>query len=148
MNIFFKIILMMTCLVINPSNAESMKDFLNPQSQKNFYGTSNNVISQEKVVPLNVSLVKKGECLKFKKDGEQYWNKYETEILKIQEIGDHSLKVQRIIFVNTKTNQWMGTKSFKLDFEHQMKYDLFPCPLEEDSLSEKEIFDIKAKLKR
>lgn len=125
-----------------------LKEFVHSPETEAFYSGSNNVVSPEVVKPLDIALVKKGECLKFRKNGERFWSKYETEVLLVKEIGESNLKVVRVVFAKKDEEAWAESDPFIIQFQHQLQYDLMECPKEEDKISSELIEEIKAKLKK
>ena len=123
-------------------------DLLNPADKEAFFGNSKSLMEEEIVRPLNQSLVKAGECLKYKKNGETYWTKYETEIIKIESIGKETLKVRRLSFINTKSNKWMDSEPYSMAFEFQMNYEITECPDMKDKMTEEEVKKVKELLKK
>ena len=123
-------------------------DLVNPPEKEAFFGNTESTLNVKEVKPLNRALVKEGECLKYKKNGETYWTKYETEIIKVDKVGRETLKVRKISFINSKSDKWMDSDPYSLDFEFQMLYELFPCPDMKDKLSDEKEKEILKKMKK
>ena len=141
-----KILIMIFSFLI--FNSIFANELLNPTEKEEFFGNSKNLVKEETVKPLNQALVKEGECLKYKKNGENYWTKYETEIIKIESVGEKTLKTRRISFINKKSDKWMDSEPYSLPFEFQMNYEVIDCPKIEDKMSDEEVKKIKKLLKK
>jgi hypothetical protein len=115
-----------------------------PQKDSFFSGTDNKLAEKEQGP--QKAIVKVGECLKYLKEGENFWTKYETEVLKVEEIGAVNLKVRKILFVNPRSDKWAFDESaFTLKFPEQVNYELMPCPDDKYKLSYEEVELIKKK---
>lgn len=109
-----------------------------PAKDAFFSGTSNK-LAEEEQGPQS-AIVKAGECLKFLKEGEKFWTKYETEILQVESIGKDNLKVKRILFVDVRSEKWTYEPiAFSLRFPSQIDYEITSCPEEKNKLTYEEV---------
>lgn len=111
-----------------------------------FYGKkSTNVLNIDDPTRPNSAIYKKGTCLKFNKEGEDYWTIYETMTLRIEDIGDRRLKVRKLFFMTDK--KWLEGSPESMIFENQDKFTKTECPSDEMKLSPEEIEDLRKKNK-
>lgn len=120
--------------------ANDASDLINPKEKTEFFNANrsqNLVNNSDALVGPKKALVKEGECVKFLKNGESYWNKYETEVSKVESVGQKSVKLRPILFLKRGLEDWTYSDDAKdLAFENQLKYEVFPCPAEKDRIPE------------
>lgn len=143
-----KLIIFFSCFLFS-LNSFAVKYKRNPiahdPAKDAFFNGTDNKLAEKDPGPQK-AIVKVGECLKFLKEGEKFWTKYETEVLKVEEIGDVSLKVRRILFVNPRSDKWAFDESaFPLKFPEQINYELMDCPEDKYKMSYEEIELVKKK---
>lgn len=84
-------------------------------------------------------------CLKYKKNGESFWENYETDFFSIVAIGELSYKVKQIRFPKGFNDIWFFDKENKketITFIEQNNFYLTACPQKEDKISNKELSKI------
>jgi hypothetical protein len=86
----------------------------------------------------------KGDCLMYLKDGESYWSYRETQVLKVEDIGEKNLKVRMFGFLK-KTDKWILSPAESLDFIQQSLYKKVDCPSLELKLTDEELDKLKNK---
>lgn len=82
-----------------------------------------------------------GDCLKYLKDGESYWSHKETQVLKIEKIGEKNLKVRMFGFLK-KTDKWLLSPAQSLEFNQQSLFIKTDCPSIDKRLSDKELEEL------
>ena len=132
-------------LIIGSAYAEVNKD-INPliktKENMDFFGGSHDVTMKAEPLAPDVALVSKNECLKHKKNGEEYWNFYETEVLKVDDVGKDSLKVKRYSFL-PKSGKWSLSEASSFPFAQQIQYVTVECPKPELELTAEELEELK-----
>lgn len=106
-----------------------------------FYGKKINEMNKENPMLPNKALYSKGSCLKFNKNGENFWTKYETMTIRIDDIGLKNLKIRKIYFMSDK--KWLVGPPETMVFEAQNQFTETDCPSEKMKLTIEEIEDLK-----
>jgi len=135
---------LLVLLLINNVYATTKKShnpLLKTKENSEFFGGSHDVSLKKEPLAPDVALVNKDECLKHKKDGETYWTYYETEILKVEDIGKDFLKVKRFSFL-PKSGKWTLSAASSMPFAQQLLYINVECPKKELELTAEELEEL------
>lgn len=112
--------------------------FINPPEKSKFFSGSVNLAKDgAALVGPKKALVKVGECVKYLKNGEDFWTHYETEVAFVEAIGEKKIKLRPVQYVKVNYPDWTFAEEAKdIPFELQLQYEITYCPKQENKLSE------------
>ena len=140
-----KILIILTIILSSSSFAKNNQDLYDVLQNRidKFYGKEINMMNPENPNLPQMPLYKAGACLKFNKDGETFWNKYETMTILIEEIGKNKIKIRKVFFMSDK--KWLTGSPEVMSFQAQSLFTQTDCPSEKMKLTEEEIYELKQK---
>lgn len=132
------LLVLILCSTFSHAAKNDSASFINPPEKNKFYaGTLNLANDGSALVGPKKALVKVGECIKYLKNGENFWNHYETEVAFVEAIGTKKIKLRPIEYVKVSYPEWTYAEQAKdIPFEAQLQYEITYCPKIEDKLSE------------
>lgn len=133
-----KLLVLFFCLNVSYAADNEAAKFINPPEKEQFFsGTTNNLAGDKIAVGPKKALVKVGECLKYLKNGEDFWSHYETEVVKVEAIGESKIKLRPILYVKRTSPDWAYAEEAKdIPFDQQLQYEITYCPNLKDKMSE------------
>ena len=133
-------------MMISNSFAKDATPIINPPEKDKFYTKQQNLVNNpDSLVGPKKALVSVGECVKFLKNGESFWNHHETEVALVEALGKKSIKLRPIQFAKLGAPDWTYSDVAKdVAFEQQLQYETTNCPKTEDRIPE----EIAEKMKK
>ena len=118
-----------------------------PTGMNDFIGGGSKQIKSDQDVRLPTkAYVKEDQCMMFLKDNESYWKFHETPTLKVESIGEGSIKVRKYLFLGTNKERWvLDSKAISIPFAEQLNYYISSCPPDSSMMSNAELELIKKK---
>lgn len=116
------------------------EDLINPKKIQNLFGGKETQRPAQAGPDLSTiirePIFKEQTCIKFKKNGETYWENFETKTLYVEAIGVNSLKVRTLRYISDGKSWFFEPYANTMEFPNQSDYLYTTCPKEEDRLSD------------
>lgn len=137
------ILILISFISLNSFADQDPRDMIQNEIDS-FYGKkTTNVLDKSDPTRPQSAIHKVGTCLKYNKEGEKYWTKYETMTVRIEDIGKRKLKIRKLFFMSDK--KWLEGSSESMSFQNQDQFSETKCPSEDLKLTPEEIEDLKKK---